>query len=986
MGIDNHFYIVTLIMMVTSGVMMLAAVQAGLLSFFSKTHRLLYTSFSIVCLVVAGYQLASSFLLNASDVNQMQKGLQWQTGMSILALPSVFIFIAVYTRQAKPWLWFVGLSLFAFVLLIINSLAPLGLQYGDTITLYALASPDQQQYVYPQGSSFLAGLMLQLSKLGLIVWVMVRLVRLCLETRSLSAMLLVGYSVVQLLTFGYRHIFDPSDVSLLYLSGFSAVLLSLVMSIILYLDYLDRSRLLERRNQMLEAEVSKRRLAELTNYKWKQVVSQASLAMAVFDRAGKCLTSNAAYDQYWANCLENFQGQTPLFNVLNLASETFKDANGASVEKATLLALKKGHTYSGWVVLKNAWLRCNTYPVYDQNDEFKEIVISHRDVTQEEIINLAMSKIAKIGLFTNSQPFFNSLVSSFAEVFQTQSAFIGVLDTDVQGELTIKTLSHYSDGEIVDNFRYQLKHSPCEQVYGAKVCSYPSGVQELFPYDELLQEMGIEGYLGAPIFDPSGGPVGILAAIDTRPLHLIDNSFHILDIFTARAGAELARMKAEEQMRHMAFEDYLTQLPNRARMHEELQSLLAKCESSHSQAAMYLLDLDNFKTINDGLGHDIGDEVIRKVGKRLRDELPASCFIARMGGDEFIVLDCDCSLGHPDVERFANKILGLIMRPVQIGERILSVGASIGIVVFPSELPTEKPSNLDLLRYADIALYKAKSTGKNNFVIFESSLQSDLNERLDIERGLRIALKEHQLQLYLQPQIDNEGAVIGAEALLRWLHPEEGMIPPDRFIPVAEESGLILKLGDWVLETALDLLQQWSKAGNCFPGRLSVNISAWQFAQQNFVNHLQYLTTEHNISPELLTLELTETALLSDISEAKQKLLELQKLGFKISLDDFGTGYSSLAYLRVLPLDGFKIDKAFVDEVRSGQDQPLVESMLAIGRHLNLDVVAEGVETEAQRIQLEKMGCRLFQGYFFARPMPMSEFSDWYETREVLCD
>ena len=327
----------------------------------------------------------------------------------------------------------------------------------------------------------------------------------------------------------------------------------------------------------------------------------------------------------------------------------------------------------------------------------------------------------------------------------------------------------------------------------------------------------------------------------------------------------------------------------------------------------------------------------------------------------------------------AQRILTQLTTPVVAGERAFTVGASIGIVGFPEHGKTD----LDVLRHADMALYQAKNKGRGGIQAYSPDLEIAATNRLQLEAGLRNAIEHNELELYFQPYVDVAGKPIGAEVLLRWHHPELGDIPPDEFIPVAEDTGLIHNIGGWVFDQACISLKQWSQDGAPFFGHLSINVCPWQFARPDFVSELRETVQRHQIDPHRLMLELTETALLYDISETVGKLKALRVLGFSIALDDFGTGYSSLAYLRDLPLDQLKIDKNFVSELSTTVEHPLVGSMIAIGRHMKLAVIAEGVETQTQRDKLIALGCEHFQGFLFCRPIPERDFLAWLDIHKT---
>lgn len=723
----------------------------------------------------------------------------------------------------------------------------------------------------------------------------------------------------------------------------------------------------------------------MNSNKWNQVFQHAPIGMLVLSLEGEVQHYNHSAKRFWGDCLHP---QTPLDIPRLIGSspeELIQHFQGDDHILTLTQQLSVSTTNSASP--PSAWVRFQISPIKGKSGQISEFLVTHEDISEEIYSRQVIENTAQGVSAISGQGFFESLVTHLARIFDAQYAFIGLLDSGENPHRQITTLALSAGGEIVDNFSYVLKDTPCDDVYGQSTCAICQGVQELYPDDILLQEMDIEGYIGAPIFDPSGEPLGIMVVLDTKPLERIDQVKSILEIFAARAGAEMQRMAAEQQIHRMAYEDYLTHLPNRASLYLELQDLKnnAKAGDPEPHSALFMIDLDHFKTINDALGHDVGDEIIRKAGERLRQKLPSEVFISRIGGDEFVILLRRQRQGidTKEVELLAEKVLYLLSQPFQVGDRIINIGASIGVVLFPQTSLADNYSELDLMRYADIALYQAKSAGRERCVVYSPEHQQEVNNRLEIERGLRVALESNQFSIFMQPQVNPQSQALGAEVLLRWEHPEKGMIPPFLFIPIAEETGLILRIGNWVMDKTLETLSNWQKQGVSSPQAISINVSAWQFSQPDFVVQTRSLCEKWLISPKRIVLEVTETALLRDISETQLKLEALRQEGFRISLDDFGTGYSSLAYLRDLPLDELKIDKTFIDEVQPGSRQPLVESMIAIGKHMNMNVVAEGVETADQASQLEKMGCVIYQGYHFARPMPAEELPDWIKKQNA---
>jgi diguanylate cyclase (GGDEF)-like protein len=441
-----------------------------------------------------------------------------------------------------------------------------------------------------------------------------------------------------------------------------------------------------------------------------------------------------------------------------------------------------------------------------------------------------------------------------------------------------------------------------------------------------------------------------------------------------RAENELRR-EAEAAIRERAYRDGLTGLPNRAFVHDHLAAFLMAGRGP-AFGAVLVLDLDHFKVVNDGLSHEVGDELLREVSARLRAVAPGGAMLARVGGDEFMIALEETSANEDEVrariEIVADQVGRVFAQPLGAGERALNLFASIGVATF--EIPGTSPA--EILQRAGMALNRAKKRGRNNVQRFVPGLQRDASERFRIVEGLRRAVDRSELSLRYQPLVTSDGLAAGAEALMRW-RTEEGEVPPGRFIPIAEETGLIHALGEWSLREGCLRLAGWRREGRPFEGCLSINVSPWQLARPDFVARTRAIVEASGIEPSSLCLEITESAVLFDVDETVAKLRELRPLGVRIALDDFGTGYSSLALLKDLPLDVIKIDQAFVRRLDEGANQHLIRIMAAIGTELGIDVVAEGIETEAERERLADLGIARMQGYLFGRPMPEDEYLRW---------
>ncbi len=450
---------------------------------------------------------------------------------------------------------------------------------------------------------------------------------------------------------------------------------------------------------------------------------------------------------------------------------------------------------------------------------------------------------------------------------------------------------------------------------------------------------------------------------------------HLLTHYVAVSIDISQRKQSEQKIHQLAFYDTLTKLPNRSLLLDRLQQAITASVRSGQYGALLFLDLDYFKSINDTRGHAMGDLLLIEVARRLQTCVREGDSVARMGGDEFVVvleeLSCEPDEAAMQIEQVAEKIRSELDRPYMLNDYECHTTPSIGISLFCGHLESAD----DLLKHADVAMYQAKEAGRNAIRFFDSKMQAVLDMRADLEADLRQALARQQFRLYYQAQVNSRGKETGAEALLRWEHPKRGLVSPAHFIPVTEETGLIVPIGLWVLETACAQLKAWQSDALTRDLTVAVNVSAKQFHQADFVAQVQRVLQESGAKPSHLKLELTESTVLENIQDTIAKMREIKVLGVSFSMDDFGTGYSSLQYLKRLPLDQIKIDRSFVLDITSDpNDAAIVQTIIAMTQALGLNVIAEGVETGAQRDFLDKHGCHAFQGYLFGKPVPIGEF------------
>ena len=522
------------------------------------------------------------------------------------------------------------------------------------------------------------------------------------------------------------------------------------------------------------------------------------------------------------------------------------------------------------------------------------------------------------------------------------------------------------------------------EVIGKSPSMFSSGWHDNAFYAEMNQTLEMQGHWEGEVWNrrkngdiyPQQMHISSVADDDGRVTHYVAT---LIDITQRKA--------AEDQIRQLAFYDPLTGLPNRRMLMDRLQHALASSARSGACGALLFIDLDHFKTLNDTLGHDKGDLLLQQVAHRLLDALREEDTVARLGGDEYVVmlegLDAQRNVAAGQATQVGEKIIAALNVPYRLAGHEFHSTPSIGLTLFSGhEVALD-----ELLKQADLAMYQAKNAGRNGLRFYDPLMQAAVTQRAELEADIRQGLLFGQYELHYQPQVDALGQVLGAEALLRWRHPVRGMVSPADFIPVAEESGQIVLLGSWVLETACAQLVSWAQDPTTEHLSLAVNVSSRQFRQQDFADHMLAMLDYTGANPKRLKLELTESLLVENIEDVIAKMTALRARGVGFSLDDFGTGYSSLSYLKRLPLDQLKIDQSFVRDVLSDpNDAVIAKTIVALGNSLGLAVIAEGVETAEQRDFLLESGCRAYQGYFFSRPLPVDTFDVFVRASQALVE
>ncbi len=630
-----------------------------------------------------------------------------------------------------------------------------------------------------------------------------------------------------------------------------------------------------------------------------------------------------------------------------------------------------------WIYILSMTLLCMMITathseILDRSDQLSKL---HQDqeIHKNELENLNHALASAAVDSASTSDFFISLLNSLAEALDADHVMISMVNED---QSTATTHTYLSHNQLKPNFTYKLDGTPCDNVMENSFCFITQNVQQLYPQDAMLQHAKIESYIGMAIQNIQGNSIGILIALSTKPIPLTSQLQSLLKIYANRIAGEIRKADDQEKIFNLAFYDALTKLPNRRLLQERLQIIAAQSERNQQFAAILFIDIDHFKFLNDSRGHHIGDQLLVLVSQRISSIIRSTDLAARLGGDEFVVifenLGRDPDIAAIEAKKRAEELHSLVNLPYSLENTVHHCTISIGVSIFQGK----QRSIEDLLRHADLAMYQAKDSGRNAIRFFDPTMQLKMEARSSIENDLREALEnDEQLVPYYQIQVNADGMAIGAELLLRWIHPTKGMISPADFIPVAEQTGLIIAIGQKVLIMACKQLRKWKSMQGFEPLKLAVNVSPVQFNQKDFVLHTLSIVKEMDIDPHLLTLELTEGSLLQNIEQSIEKMHSIKSNKLQFAMDDFGIGYSSLSYLKKLPLDQLKIDQSFVRDISTDpNDRVIVRTIIAMAQNMELEVLAEGVETEEQKHYLLENGCKKFQGYYFGKPAPIDVF------------
>lgn len=713
-----------------------------------------------------------------------------------------------------------------------------------------------------------------------------------------------------------------------------------------------------------------------------QVADATGAAIVISDASSRIVYANQGFGQMFGWQPQEIMGQEPIALLAPTLSASFTAeyraalAAGQPVRREEMVAGKQGQRY---------WVKVISNPVMDSAGCWQQTVTVLTDITRSKMHEVLQHRVLEA--MARDCPLVEVLELLCLEVERmAPEVTASILEVDAQG------LMHPLAGpSLPDSYSQQLDGVPSGPNVGscgtAAWRNAPVVVRDIATdplwedFKDLILPLGYTACWSTPICGQAHKPIATFAFYYRDEHAGVGSVYHqlLVDACTHLCALALEREHARSRIRQLAFYDGLTGLPNRSLLQAKADQVMAAAVRQDEQLAVLFIDLDRFKQVNDSLGHPSGDELLRTVATRMQQGLRSTDIAGRLSGDEFVLVLPDSDADH--VRYTIERLQKLLAEPLMLGGASLSITASIGVAMFPQDGRDMET----LLHRADMAMYQAKSSGRGAFSFFSSEMNRLAQERLALENALRQALQESSLSLHYQPQIElSTGELYGVEALARWKHPQLGEISPARFIPLAEECGLIAELGRWAVHEACRQLAQWRAQGIEVPA-VAVNLSPTNFHNLDLPNMISDALKRHALSPQDLTLELTESILLDTNPSTVKTIHEVHAHGVRLSMDDFGTGYSSLSYLRRLPVSELKLDRSFVADLEHDEAaRALSTAILGIGQSLQLTVVAEGVETDAQNTMLRNQGYPVAQGYLFAHPMAPQEFVDWCVRTQTL--
>lgn len=702
---------------------------------------------------------------------------------------------------------------------------------------------------------------------------------------------------------------------------------------------------------------------ELLNreHQYKSLFDNNQDAVAMLDLDGAIVNINSIAERIFGYKADDIVGKSVQIFVskegLKDLLEGLEKAKEGEAQQVSLhLIHKNGHLIK---------IFAKTVPIV-VNHRITGLYMIAKDVTENERLENAISDISKVVSAQVGEVFFQSLVQYTAKLLNVDYAYIG----EWIGNDKIRTIALWNQGEIVDNIEYLLANTPCFNLKEG-FRSYPTGVQQSFPFDKMLIDLNIDSYMGIPLIDSKGHTLGIFVFMHHSSIENSSLAESLLKIFSSRAQAEMERRQYEQKIIHIAYHDALTNLPNRNLFVDKFTMYIEKAKIERQQVAVLFMDIDGFKLVNDTMGHESGDLLLKSLAKRLTGIIEDTHLVSRFGGDEFTILIPGTNV--EDTTKIVRKIINELQKPIPIKESEIQISPSIGISIYPLH-----GINIDnLIKKADAAMYFAKDQWNEKFKFYTIGDEKPNQNELILKKEMEKALKNEEFILYYQAKVNTiTSAITGVETLIRWNHPEKGWISPNDFIPIAERTGLINPIGECVLRAACMQNKTWLDLGYP-PVRISVNISTPQLKQRDFIKMIEQVLSETGLHPNYLELEITENMSILDFKYTNITLNKLKNMGIHISIDDFGTGHSSLHYLSKLPVDTVKIDQSFVQNMmNSNSDLKIVEAIISMSNSLNLKVIAEGVETESQIKVLSSLGCYEVQGYWFSKPVPAHDFEN----------